>query len=73
MKARRFIFIFIFCVSIPFVIASSFLIKQSIDYKTANRKLILQNDSLKSVLIEMNRKIKEAEKASLTSPQEARK
>jgi hypothetical protein len=73
MKSRRFIFLFILCVPIPLVIASGFLIRQSIEYKSANRKLILQNDSLKSVLIEMNQQLKDTEKAIITAPQTPRK
>jgi hypothetical protein len=68
MKIKRLISILVFSVPIPLAIASSFFIKQSIDYKSANRKLILQNDSLKSVLIELNHKVKETENASLAFP-----
>jgi uncharacterized membrane protein YciS (DUF1049 family) len=73
MKSRRLKFIFILCIPIPLVIAGSFLIRQSIEYRSANRDLILQNDSLKSVLIKMNQQIEEIEKASITVPKTPRK
>jgi len=39
------------------VVVSGCLYKQTIDYKQDNRELILQNDSLRAVVIELTRKI----------------
>jgi hypothetical protein len=38
------------------IIFSGSLLSQNKQYRQSNRKLILQNDSLKSVLIELNKK-----------------
>jgi hypothetical protein len=52
---------------------SGCLFKQTIDYKWANRELILQNDSLKGVVIELTRKIDTTKPAALPSPSVPRK
>lgn len=48
------------------VVVSGCLFSQNIEYKSANRKLILQNDSLMSVLINMNRKADRSDAAELS-------
>lgn len=64
MKSKRFS-IFYFIIPVSLIIGSSFFAKQTIDYRFANRKLILQNDSLKSVIIELNNKIEDYQKDSI--------
>jgi hypothetical protein len=39
------------------VVVSGCLFKQTVDYKWENRELILQNDSLRGVVIELTRKL----------------
>ncbi|WP_205508954.1 hypothetical protein [Longitalea arenae] len=66
MKLKRSVYTFLLAFIIMLVIVCSFLYKQTIDYKWENRELILQNDSLKSVVIELMRKIDTTRTASLT-------
>lgn len=63
MKANPLV-IFFFLVPVSLIIGSSFLVKQTIDYRLANRKLILQNDSLQSVIIELNHEISNCKNAT---------
>jgi hypothetical protein len=57
MKLRRPVLTCLLAFVIMLVAVSGCLFKQTIDYKWANRELILQNDSLKGVVIELTRKI----------------
>ena len=63
MIEKRLLYILFFGVPVTLIVTSSFLAKQTVDYKSANRTLILQNDSLRGVVIDLNRKLQEAEKA----------
>jgi hypothetical protein len=47
---------FILCFTIALIIFSGSLLSQNKQFRQSNRKLILQNDSLKSVVIELSRK-----------------
>ncbi|WP_207513901.1 hypothetical protein [Longitalea luteola] len=66
MKAKR-VYILYFIIPVSLIVGSSFFVKQTIDYRSANRKLILQNDSLKSVIIELNHQIENYEKRAHVS------
>jgi len=57
MKIKRSVYTFLLAFIIMLVVVSGCLFKQTIDYKWENRELILQNDSLKGVVIELTRKI----------------
>lgn len=57
MKLKRSVFILLFTIIVILIVTSGGLLKKTIDYKQENRKLILQNDSLQSVLITLNRNI----------------
>jgi hypothetical protein len=57
MKIKRSVYIFLLAFIIILVSVSSCLFKQTIDYKWENRELILQNDSLRGVVIELMKKI----------------
>jgi hypothetical protein len=57
MKLRRSVYILLLTMIAMLIAASGGLLKKSIDYKHENRKLILQNDSLQSVVISLNRNI----------------
>jgi len=61
--------IFLFAIIATLVIVSGCLFKQTIDYKSENRQLILQNDSLTGVVIELNRKISGTSITSLPASQ----
>jgi hypothetical protein len=68
MKLRRPVFTCLLAFTTMLVAVSGCLFKQTIDYKWANRELILQNDSLKGVVIELTRKIDTAKPAALPLP-----
>jgi hypothetical protein len=55
MKLKRSAFILLFSIIPVLIVTSGGLLKKTIDYKHENRKLILQNDSLQSVVISLNR------------------
>jgi hypothetical protein len=55
----------ILCFVAAIVVFSGSLLSQNKQYRQSNRKLILQNDSLKSVLIELN-KIKDSTTTQLS-------
>jgi hypothetical protein len=57
MKIKRSVYTLLFAFIIILVVVSGCLFKQTIDYRWENRELILQNDSLKGVVIELTRKI----------------
>ena len=57
MKIKLSVYRFLLEFIIILVVVSSFLFKQTIDYKGENRDLILQNDSLRGVVIELTRLI----------------
>jgi hypothetical protein len=57
MKIKRSVYQLLLAFIIMLVVVSGCLFKQTIDYKWENRELILQNDSLRGVVIELNRKI----------------
>ena len=73
MKLRRPVFTCLLAFITMLVAVSSCLFKQTIDYKWANRELILQNDSLKGVVIELTRKIDTTKPAALPLPPVPRK
>ncbi|THU41141.1 hypothetical protein FAM09_03230 [Niastella caeni] len=57
MKIKRSVYIFLLAFVIMLVVVSGCLFKQTVDYKWENRELILQNDSLRGVVIELTRKL----------------
>lgn len=59
MRIRRLVFLLIFALPLTLMTTSAFFAKQTIDYRSANRKLILQNDSLNGAIIELNKKIED--------------
>jgi hypothetical protein len=65
MKIKRSVYLFLLAFITTLVVASSFLFKQTIDYKWENRELILQNDSLRGVVIELNRLIDTTKTAAI--------
>jgi len=65
MKMKRSAYRFLLAFIIILVVASSFLFKQTIDYKWQNRELILQNDSLRGVVIELTRLIDTTKTAAI--------
>jgi hypothetical protein len=73
MKLRRPVFTCLLAFMTMLVAVSGCLFKQTIDYRSANRELILQNDSLKGVVIELTRKIDTNKPAALPLPTAPRK
>ena len=65
MKIRRTVYTCLLAFTVMLVAVSGCLFKQTIDYKWENRELILQNDSLKGVVIELTRKIDTTKPAAL--------
>lgn len=57
MKLKRSVYTFLLAFIIMLVVVSGCLFKQTVDYKWENRELILQNDSLRGVVIELTRKL----------------
>lgn len=57
MKFKRSVYILLFTINAMLIVTSGRLLKETIDYKLENRKLILQNDSLQSVVITLNRNL----------------
>ncbi len=57
MKLKRSVFILLFTIIPILIVTSGGLLKKTIEYKNQNRKLILQNDSLQSVVITLNRTV----------------
>lgn len=55
MKLKRSVCIILFLLIAILVFTSGTLLKRTVDYQKENRKLILQNDSLQSVVINLNR------------------
>ena len=55
MKVKKSVYILLFTIIAILIVANGGLLKKTIDYKDQNRKLILQNDSLQSVVISLNR------------------
>jgi hypothetical protein len=68
MKLKRSVYQLLLAFIIMLVVVSGCLFKQTIDYKWANRELILQNDSLRGVVIELTRKIDNTRTAAIPSP-----
>jgi hypothetical protein len=66
MKIKRSVYRFLLAFIIILVVVSSFLFKQTVDYKVQNRELILQNDSLRGVVIELTRLIDTTKTAAIT-------
>lgn len=56
MTTKRQVILLLFAVSLTLMATNAFFVKQTIDYKSINRKLILQNDSLKGAIIELKGK-----------------
>jgi uncharacterized membrane protein YfhO len=65
MKIKRSVYQLLLAFIIMLVVVSGCLFKQTIDYKWENRELILQNDSLRGVVIELNRKIGTTRRAAI--------
>lgn len=65
MNTRRSVYQLLLAFIIMLVVVSGCLYKQTIDYKRDNRELILQNDSLRAVVIELTRKMDTAGTAAL--------
>lgn len=59
MKVKRLLYVLII-VPVMLLVICAFLTKRTLDYKWVNRELILQNDSLKGAVIELNKKINES-------------
>jgi hypothetical protein len=57
MKLPRPVYILLIAFLITLIVMTGCLLKQNIAYRTAHRKLLLQNDSLTGVTIELSRKI----------------
>lgn len=57
MKLKRSVYTFLLAFITMLVVVSGCLFKQTVDYKWENRELILQNDSLRGVVIELTRKL----------------
>lgn len=55
MKVKKSVYILLVTIIAILIVANGGLLKKTIDYKDQNRKLILQNDSLQSVVISLNR------------------
>jgi hypothetical protein len=68
MKIKRSVNTVLLASIIMLVAVSGCLFKQTIDYKWENRELILQNDSLKGVVIELTRKIDTTKTAAVPLP-----
>jgi hypothetical protein len=68
MKIKHSVYTVLFAFIIMLVVVSGCLFKQTIDYKWENRELILQNDSLKGVVIELTRKIDTTKTAAVPLP-----
>jgi hypothetical protein len=68
MKIKRSVYTLLLAFIIMLVVVSGCLFKQTIDYKWENRELILQNDSLKGVVIELTRKIDTTKTAAVPLP-----
>jgi hypothetical protein len=68
MKIKRSVNTVLLAFIIMLVAVSGCLFKQTIDYKWENRELILQNDSLKGVVIELTRKIDTTKTAAVPLP-----
>ena len=65
MKIKRSVYIVLLAFIMTLVVVSSCLFKQTIDYKLENRELILQNDSLRGVVIELSRLIDTTKTAAI--------
>lgn len=70
LNRSTYLLLLIFITSLVFI--SGCLLKRTIDYQQANRELILQNDSLKAVVIDLNRKIDAAKSVGFSSPRLAK-
>lgn len=55
MKLKRSVYLLLFTIIAILIVTNGGLLKKTIDYRDQNRKLILQNDSLQSVVISLNR------------------
>jgi hypothetical protein len=65
MKIKRSVYAFLLAFIIMLVVVSGCLLKQTFDYKWENRELILQNDSLRGVVIDLTRKIDTSKTAAI--------
>lgn len=68
MKIKRSVYTLLVAFIIMLGVVSGCLFKQTIDYKWENRELILQNDSLKGVVIDLTRKIDTTKTAAVPLP-----
>jgi hypothetical protein len=64
MKRKHILNIFLLVFIAIIIVVSGLLLKQANDYKTSTRQLILQNDSLRAVIIELNKKVEASKPAS---------
>jgi hypothetical protein len=65
MKIKRSVYTFLLAFIIMLVVVSGCLFKQTIAYQWENRELILQNDSLRGVVIDLTRKIDTSKTAAI--------
>jgi len=57
MTTKRQVILLFFAVPLTLMATNFIFVKQNIQYRSINRKLILQNDSLKGAIIELKSKI----------------
>ena len=57
MKLKKSVYILLFTIIAILIVTNGGLLKKTIEYKDQNKKLILQNDSLQSVVISLNRSV----------------
>lgn len=67
MTIKRSLYTLLLAFILTLVVVSGCLFKQTVDYKRENRELILQNDSLRGVVIELTRTIDTARTAAVPS------
>ena len=67
MRVKRSVYTLLLAFIITLVVVNGCLIKKTADYKWENRELILQNDSLRGVVIELTRTIDTARTAAMPS------
>jgi type II secretory pathway component PulK len=57
MKVKRSVLVLLLVFALTLITITGCLYQQTLSYKSVNRTLILQNDSLIGVVIELNRKV----------------
>lgn len=64
MKFHRLVYGLLAMLAVSFIFMNGCLLRQNVDYRSANRHLILQNDSLIGLIIDMNHKMRQVRKDS---------